>query len=292
MRPALILIALAAGFYFYDIQSQPNPDFTASSPSPKASPDTKPDPKPDPKPEDINPDTIVELMPDTLKKTNPTIDKNYLMGRFDPAQDKRFAKISPPLAVTTMYIRKEALEAYKQMHAAAKKDGITFKMTSATRNFDRQKGIWDAKWNSKKPVDGKMLPPLAQLSGKDRALAILRWNAMPGTSRHHWGTDIDMNSVDPSYWAQGKGKKEYDWLVANASKYGFCQTYSTIGADRPTGYQEEKWHWSYMPVASELTRLYGQMIKDDDISGFPGSETAVEIGVVKKYALGINPACK
>ena len=49
---------------------------------------------------------------------------------------------------------------------------------------------------------------------------------MPATSRHHWGTDMDINSVEDDYFKDGKGKKVYRWLVENASKYGFCQVYS------------------------------------------------------------------
>ena len=30
---------------------------------------------------------------------------------------------------------------------------------------------------------------------------------MPGTSRHHWGTDIDFNSVDPAYFKTATGIK-------------------------------------------------------------------------------------
>jgi len=45
---------------------------------------------------------------------------------------------------------------------------------------------------------------------------------MPTASRHHWGTDVDINSVDPDYFMNGTGLKEYEWLKKNAYKYGFC----------------------------------------------------------------------
>ena len=35
---------------------------------------------------------------------------------------------------------------------------------------------------------------------------------MPATSRHHWGTDLDINSVDPKYWEEEPGKSEFEWL--------------------------------------------------------------------------------
>ena len=49
---------------------------------------------------------------------------------------------------------------------------------------------------------------------------------MPSTSRHHWGTDIDLNSLNNSYFSSGKGLKEYDWLTTNANHYGFYQVYT------------------------------------------------------------------
>ena len=65
-----------------------------------------------------------------------------------------------------------------------------------------------------------------------------------------------------------------------------------MGPDRPEGYMEEKWHWSYMPVARELVENYRKDIQDADIEGFLGSETAKDIQVVKVFVLGINPECK
>ena len=32
---------------------------------------------------------------------------------------------------------------------------------------------------------------------------------MPSTSRHHWGTDLDLNNLNNSYFTSGKGKKIY-----------------------------------------------------------------------------------
>ncbi len=232
--------------------------------------------------------------PDTAcAKALEGITKEYLMGKYDPAKDpERFVLVKPPYSVRDLYARKETFEAFKKMREAAAKDGISLTLTSCVRNFDMQKGIWEAKWRSQKPVDGKILPSEKELGGKDRALKILLWNSMPGTSRHHWGTDIDMNSVEPAYFERPKGKKEYEWLQANAPKFGFCQTYSPMGEQRPTGYQEEKWHWSYLPLAQCMTKMYAEQVRNEDITGFVGCETAKDIDVVQKYVLGINPACK
>lgn len=247
-------------------------------------------------------DTMVPTIPDSLiqfsdnvspekrKEIMERISKEYLMGKFDPAKDERFALIPTPFAEKELYMRKEALESFQKMHAAAKTDGISLLILSATRPFDVQKSIWEAKWTGKKKVDGQFLSKDVK-DPKERAIQILRWSSMPSTSRHHWGTDIDINNLEPEYFDKGQGLKEYEWLVANAPKFGFCQVYSKMGAERPYGYQEEKWHWSYLPISKDLTDAYAQKITDQDISGFMGSESAPMIEVVKKYVLGINPAC-
>lgn len=230
------------------------------------------------------------LSPEKRQAIMEKISKKYLMGQFNPAQDERFAKIPSPYAKKEMYMRKEALESFQAMHEAAKADGIDLLILSATRPFDVQKSIWEAKWTGKRKVDGKFLSSTVK-DPKGRAVKILRWSSMPSTSRHHWGTDIDINSLEPSYFEKGQGLKEYEWLVANAPKFGFCQVYSEMGPERPYGYQEEKWHWSYLPISKELTEAYAQKITDQDIGGFLGAESAPMIEVVKKYVLGINPAC-
>ena len=125
----------------------------------------------------------------------------------------------------------------------------------------------------------------------ERGLKILEYSSMPGSSRHHWGTDIDLNNLNDRHFLSGEGKKVYEWLRAHAHEYGYCQPYSPKGADRPDGYNEEKWHWSYMPVSKKLTLLAKEELKNEMIQGFKGSETAKSIGIVKKYVLGINQEC-
>jgi D-alanyl-D-alanine carboxypeptidase len=247
-------------------------------------------------------DSIIPEIPDSLiqfdasvsaekrKEIMAKISKKYLMGKFDPAKDERFSKIPAPYAQKDMFMRIEALESFKKMHAAAKEAGIRLLIISATRPFDVQKSIWEAKWTGMRKVDGKMLSKEVK-DPKGRAVKILRWSSMPSTSRHHWGTDIDINNLNPEYFDGGQGLKEYEWLVANAVQFGFCQVYSEMGENRPDGYQEEKWHWSYLPISKDLTNAYAQKISDQDIGGFLGAESAPMIEVVKKYVLGINSDC-
>ena len=180
-----------------------------------------------------------------------------------------------------MLMRKEAFDSFKKMFEAAQKEGITLKVISSTRNFDRQKEIWEGKWER----FARDAP-----AANARALKILEYSSMPGSSRHHWGTDIDLNELENHHFEKGgKHEKTYRWLTEHAHEYGFCQPYT---AGRPAGYFEEKWHWSYTPLSKPFLEQFEKNIQDADIKSFKGAETATEIGIVKNYVLGINQACK
>jgi zinc D-Ala-D-Ala carboxypeptidase len=227
-----------------------------------------------------------------LKTVANDFSMDYLMGKFNPNSHPDFTTIkSVHASGDGMTLRKDAYASFEKMYNAALKDGVRLKIISATRPFEHQKNIWEAKWFGKRPVNGKNLPPVVK-DEVQRAKLILMYSSMPGTSRHHWGTDIDLNDLNNPYFEKGVGKQIYDWLVAHAHEYGYCQVYSTMGPERPNGYQEEKWHWSYLPVSRRLTEQYKAKIKNTDIQGFEGSNTAVEIDMVNNYVLGINKMCK
>lgn len=217
--------------------------------------------------------------------TFPAMGTDYLMGKFDPATRTDFVKIGKPYTDKTgMMLRKEAFEAFEKMWTAARNDGITLKIISSTRTFSQQKAIWEGKWSR-----------FAQETPdpEKRALRILEYSAMPGVSRHHWGTDIDLNDLNnPSFENNGAHKSAYDWLAKHAHEYGFCQPYTPLSDPHRTGYHEEKWHWSYTPLSRPLLDQYLKNINDSMISGFIGAETANGIRVVENYAAGINTECR
>ena len=221
----------------------------------------------------------------------PEIDKKYLLGQFDPVSEENFVKVKTPYAHRDhLYLRRDVYDAFRKMHKAAKTDGISLIIISATRTFDDQKTIWQSKWTGKRLVDDKNLAKTMP-DPVERARLILKYSAMPGTSRHHWGTDIDINSVNKDYFESGKGLKTYQWLVRHAGRFGFVQPYTPKGKNRPHGYEEEPWHWSYTPMAKLYLRQYLKRISYEDINGFEGSETAPKINVMKHYVSGINRDC-
>jgi D-alanyl-D-alanine carboxypeptidase len=219
-------------------------------------------------------------------------DKTYLLGKFDPVHKNNFVEIQSQYANRQgLFLRSEAYEAFLKMRTAALEDGVQLTIVSATRNFDSQKHIWERKWAGKTLVGGKNLAQSVS-DPVERAKIILRFSSMPGTSRHHWGTDIDLNALDNDYFSKGKGKKIYTWLKENASDFGFCQTYTMKNPARPSGYEEEKWHWSYLPLAKTFLDQYTQKVKYSDLKGFLGWETAQALKVIENYVLGINPECR
>ncbi|MDB5034896.1 MAG: hypothetical protein JWQ98_2137 [Chlorobi bacterium] len=116
---------------------------------------------------------------------------------------------------------------------------------------DRKKGIDSKKW-------------LAEPSA-NRLAIILKFSSLPGTSRHHWATDVDFNSATSADWAPAASAKGtpgplFDlglWLQKNAAKAGFVQAYT---AGRKGGYSEEAWHYSYAPIAIGLRQRYNKQV--------------------------------
>ena len=229
---------------------------------------------------------------DATQRAATTFDIEYLTGQFEPDSHPDFIEIDSIYADRPgMYMRQDAYMAFLKMFRAALLDSVVLQIRSAARNFEYQKGIWERKWSGETKIENGTDASVAYPVPKDRALAILRYSSMPGTSRHHWGTDIDLNAFENSWFETGDGLRLYNWMIKNASAFGYCQPYTEKSSERPTGYEEEKWHWSFLPVSQPLTTLAKQQLSNDNISGFMGSQTAAEIDVVNGYVLGINQQC-
>ena len=93
------------------------------------------------------------------------------------------------------------------------------------------------------------------------------------------------------WFESGEGLALYNWLNQNAASFCFCRPYTAKDGLRPYGYNEEKWHWSYSPLASKYLSYAKERLTNDAISGFLGSEQAATIDVVNKYVFGINSSC-
>ena len=157
-----------------------------------------------------------------------------------------------------------AVTALSAMRRAALAAGFDLKVASSFRDFDRQLSIWNSKYGGERPLydaAGRVLDTL-QLPPPRRVEAILRWSALPGASRHHWGTDLDVfdgNAVDADYQVQltleefspgGPFAAVADWLETHAGRFGFFRPFRGI----LSGVQAEPWHVSFAPIAVQAHR--------------------------------------
>ena len=158
------------------------------------------------------------------------------------------------------------VQPFQQLRAAAAADGIDLMPVSSFRDFDRQLAIWNGKLRGERELlgaDGSVLD-VSTLDDEARVEAVLHWSALPGASRHHWGTDmdvIDASAVPPGYrprlvageYAPGGVFARLDaWLAARAADYGFFRPYTTWRG----GVQPEPWHLSHAPVAAQALAAY------------------------------------
>jgi LAS superfamily LD-carboxypeptidase LdcB len=168
------------------------------------------------------------------------------------------------LADPPCVLHAQASTPFLRLRGAAAQAGFDLAAQSSYRDFDRQLKIWNAKFNgqapvndaSGRPVDALALPPAERID------AILCWSALPGASRHHWGTDLDLidrAAVPPGYRVQLVAE-EYApagpfgalaaWLETNAARYGFFRPYRGV----LSGVQPEPWHFSFAPLAEPARR--------------------------------------
>lgn len=156
-------------------------------------------------------------------------------------------------------LHRDAVEPFLAMRGAALADGIDLVPVSSFRDFERQCAIWNAKFRGERPLldrDGALLEALA-LDPAARVEAILWWSALPGASRHHWGSDLDVvdgaalpagtapQLVPAEFAADGPFARLEAWLAANMQRFGFFRPYATARG----GVSPEPWHLSYAPVA-------------------------------------------
>jgi LAS superfamily LD-carboxypeptidase LdcB len=161
-------------------------------------------------------------------------------------------------------LHKEVVVPFQAMRAAATADGIDLVAFSGFRDFDRQLAIWNGKFRGERPMQDRDGAPLDALSlpAARRVEAICWWSALPGASRHHWGTDFDVMDraalpagykfqvVPAEYGPGGPFARLAGWLDTHMHDFGFFRPYDT---DRG-GVRPEPWHLSHAPVAARAAR--------------------------------------
>lgn len=231
----------------------------------------------------ISVDTLTnKLIKDTLSNFPFSFGASSLIGQINFASDTNFVQVLKYTQKEGIYLRRLAYENFVKMADAATLEGIHLNILSAGREFNHQKAIWETKWTTKYNYISNPVM---------RAKEILNYSAMPGSSRHHWGTEVDINALNNAYFSTGEGKKTYDWMLKNASRFGYCQVYNNKNDRNFKGYNEERWHWSYLPLSEIMLVDYLKQIDYSMIKGFLGDETAPEIQIIENYVKAINSGC-
>ncbi len=165
----------------------------------------------------------------------------------------------PELPGLRCWLHPAAALAFLGLRARARHVGIDLVPVSTFRDFEQQLAIWNAKFRGQRPLlDGDERPlDAAAMTAEQLVSAILQWSALPGASRHHWGTEIDVidraallagqpaQLLSAHYAPGGPFELLGAWLPQQCGSYGFFQPYdSDRGGVRP-----EPWHLSYAPVA-------------------------------------------
>lgn len=179
-------------------------------------------------------------------------------------------------------LQPQAKAAFMAMQQAAAAAGFNLRPASSYRDFSRQLAIWNGKFDGQRPLLDAASQPLDTLSltPEQRITAILQWSALPGTSRHHWGSDVDVYDPDLlppgaklalepwEYEKQGYFYPLSQWLTANMARFDFYLPF----ANSQGGMAIEPWHLSYRPqaklCAERLTpELVAAVLNSQQISG-------------------------
>ncbi len=156
----------------------------------------------------------------------------------------------------TILLEKETYSAFIKMKGAAEKDGIIIKLVSGFRDFYRQQMIWNNKY--------KKFTNEFSLDGPTAIKEIIRFSTIPGTSRHHWGTEIDIIDknfenekdllISKKYEEGGIFNSLKKWMDKNSKRFGFYIVYDD-DSNRP-GFEYEPWHYTYKPVSDLYQREF------------------------------------
>ena len=125
-----------------------------------------------------------------------------------------------------LQIKKDAVDDFEKLLAAAKLDNIIIIPYSTYRSYEYQEGLYNKylQTDSQEEVD--------------------TYSARPGHSEHQTGLALDVRSS--SHWSN-LTDSDYEWMLDNSYKYGFIIRYPKNNS-RITGYQEEPWHLRYIGI--------------------------------------------
>lgn len=192
--------------------------------------------------------------------------------------EREMTKVSSALGAEAVHPK--ILAPLQSLAQRAAQQGFELCVASGFRSFERQLAIWNAKAEGLRPVldDFNQAVDLSALNDLQRVESIMRFSALPGASRHHWGCDIDIYdraALTPEQSLQllpsesepnGPFYPFHQWLdslLAAQDCEGFYRPYNI---DRG-GIATEPWHFSYAPVAANYQNSLTVSMLADVIDG-------------------------
>ena len=180
--------------------------------------------------------------------------------------------VNLPTPHSTHFLQAQAMNAFQGLQQSAVKNGFNLQPASSFRDFARQQLIWNSKFNGERKVhdDAGNALDLSLLDDWQKSQAILRWSALPGASRHHWGTEIDI--FDPDLLPQGQTLQLEPWeyekggyffelsefLTENLPHFDFALPFTQMPKNKKIG--REPWHISYLPLAEQAIKQFSSEI--------------------------------
>ena len=167
---------------------------------------------------------------------------------------------------TNFLINKGSLKSFISLRDTCKSNGFDLVIHSSFRDYKTQLNIWNEKaLGNRDLLDIKGIKlDYDKLDRTEILFSIMRWSALPGMSRHHWGTEVDIYDLNTlphdDYKVEltpqevcpegcfGKLHTFLDELIDTNKSFGFYRPYSfDLGGVSP-----EKWHLSHHQESSEL----------------------------------------
>jgi LAS superfamily LD-carboxypeptidase LdcB len=174
-------------------------------------------------------------------------------------------------------LHERAAEGLIAMRNEARMAGIDLDVVSGFRDFNRQVAIWNGKFNGSRALLDASGVEISHADLYESALidTILIWSALPGASRHHWGSEIDVidsaaltagcqpQLTSVQFAAGGCFERLNGWLDSNMGRFGFFRPYATFRG----GVQPEPWHLSYAAVSVPALRALSLEVVTEAIEG-------------------------
>lgn len=161
------------------------------------------------------------------------------------------------------------VEDLQQLRIAAKRAGFELKLESAYRSFERQLSIWNRKARGELLLRDASGEPYKTMPDTEESMmcAILLWSALPGGSRHHFGSEIDVSDAahTPNGYevdltpaeCDGMFKEFHNW-ISEESAHGRLFGFERVFIPGRGKVQPEKWHLSHIPTAREIQKNFSE----------------------------------